>query len=87
MSNPSIFAAAFVLSTLMATAVTYARAHRHVRKAPQHINNVRPSQDHPALGRAYAAPQPPAVFPSQRTCWRYFGGPTSGAWAAHASSQ
>ena len=80
MSRLSIFAAAAVLSALTATPVAFAKVHHHVRKAPQYINIVRPSQGYAALGRAYAAPRPPAAFPSQRTCWRYFGGPKGGAW-------
>jgi hypothetical protein len=80
MSRLSIFAAAAVLSALTATPVAFAKEHHHVRKAPQYINIVRPSQGYAALGWAHAAPRSPAALPSQRTCWRYFGGPKGGAW-------
>ena len=82
MSRLSMFAAAAILSALTATPVAFAKVHHHVRKAPQHINIVRPSQGYAALGRAYAAPRPPAAVPSQRTCWRYSGGPKGAAWTA-----
>lgn len=59
MSRLSIFAAAAVLSALTATPVAFAKEHQHVRKAPQHINIVRPSQGYAIPRWSEAAPRPP----------------------------
>jgi hypothetical protein len=58
MSRLSIFAAAAVLSALTATPVAFAKEHHHVRKAPQYINIVRPSQGYAIPRWSYAAPRP-----------------------------
>ena len=58
MSRLSIFAAAAVLSALPATPAAFAKEHHHVRKAPQHINIFRLSQDYVAPRWSYAAPRP-----------------------------
>ncbi len=55
----SIVAVAAVLSALTATPVAFAKEHDHVRKAPQYINIVRPSQGYAIPRWSYAAARPP----------------------------
>ena len=62
MSRLSIFAAAAVLSALTATPVAFTKEHHNVRKAPQYINIVRPSQGYAIPRWSYAAPRPPVHY-------------------------
>jgi hypothetical protein len=57
MSRLSVFTAAAVLSALATTPVAFAKAHHHVRKAPQYISIDRPSQGYAVPGWAYAGPR------------------------------
>jgi hypothetical protein len=73
----SIVAAAAVLSALTATPVAFAKERDHVRKAPQYINIVRPSQGYVILRWSYAAARPPVhhdATPSYNDPSKFGGG-------------
>jgi hypothetical protein len=79
MSRLSIFAAAAVLPALAATPAAFAKDHHHVRKAPQHINIFRLSQDYAVPRWSYPAPQPLVHHdaPPSLNDPSKFGGPTA----------